>query len=714
MNPGVVDFGSDLRKRTLLLCAVFAFAIATSVLLRGRVRRVQLLFAAFAGDIAAWYLAQALYGFLQATIWARFTAALSVLLPIFAVHLFPEMLPSKEPSSQRVARVAHVLAVLVAILVASPYYGLGVARGIVFFYVFGLLAAALATLAVRGERSPSRKVKARVRYLVVVGAFATAFSLFDFLWFIGVEVPPIGAVLSVIFLFALAQSLARERLLDLYEILGKLLVATALAFTLAGIFTVFVSVIGGLRTMYLNAVLAAFVILVLFEPLRNMVEERIHAIFFRERYDVDTVVTSLRRRLEVDEIQTTVLVALEESRRFTAAALYVREAGGATFELAGGFGVEAPTHIEVARSLVEHVARSSSLVLQDVQRDAELSRGDSQEQERLLVAASVLGPLKEGVVLGIRTDGNDVLGLLVVMDARVRDAFSPEEVTLLEGLAAQIGVGLENSRLYAKMKSKDRLAALGQMAAGLAHEIKNPLGAIKGAAQLLADPAPHTAPLDAPSREFLGIILEEVDRLDRVVRSVLDYARPSADNPSPVDVNAVVRRTTQILESSSEGDTLIELDLAEALPPALVDAEKLRQVLINLVQNGVQAMDSAGTVRVATRLRVRPAPWGALPDELAGPGWVEIAVADSGKGISKKVLANLFEPFFTTKDTGTGLGLAISQRIVQAAGGRIDVTSQEGAGTTFTVLLPAAAPETRVLPPGDAPSDGRVAVENEK
>ena len=258
------------------------------------------------------------------------------------------------------------------------------------------------------------------------------------------------------------------------------------------------------------------------------------------------------------------------------------------------------------------------------------------------------------------------------------------------------------------MKVKDRLAALGQMAAGLAHEIKNPLGAIKGAAQLLAEPAPNSPPLDASSREFLGIILEEVDRLDRVVRSVLEYARPSVDHPSPVDVNAVVRRTTKILESSSEGDTRLVLDLAEELPLALVDAEKLRQVLINLIQNGAQAMDGAGTVRVATRVRALWAPWGLPSAESGGRGWVEIAVSDSGKGISKKVLDNLFEPFFTTKDRGTGLGLAISQRIVQAAGGRIDVTSREGAGTTFTVVLPAAHADDSALPPPDLASDGRL------
>jgi two-component system, NtrC family, sensor histidine kinase HydH len=173
----------------------------------------------------------------------------------------------------------------------------------------------------------------------------------------------------------------------------------------------------------------------------------------------------------------------------------------------------------------------------------------------------------------------------------------------------------------------------------------------------------------------------------------------------------VVRRTTQILESSSEGETHIELSLGEALPLALVDAEKLRQVLINLVQNAVQAMDGGGPVRITTQVRERRSAWETAlvqdREETVAPGWVEIAVADSGKGISKKVLANLFEPFFTTKDRGTGLGLAISQRIVQAAGGRIDVTSREGAGTTFTILLPAASPEARVLP-ADAASEARL------
>jgi len=216
------------------------------------------------------------------------------------------------------------------------------------------------------------------------------------------------------------------------------------------------------------------------------------------------------------------------------------------------------------------------------------------------------------------------------------------------------------------------------MAAGLAHEVKNPLGAIKGAAQLLGDPSDGKA-LDPATKEFIGIILEEVDRLDRVVRSVLDYGRPSQGNPGSVDVNAAVRRTLQGLGPSRDQAARFVLDTGTDLPAVRVDEEQLRQVLINLVKNAEEAMGGAGEVTVHTRRRAA----------VGSRAYVEIAVQDRGPGIPADVLENLFVPFFTTKARGTGLGLAISQRLVQAMGGRIDVASQPGMGSVFTVVLPA-------------------------
>jgi two-component system sensor histidine kinase HydH len=186
---------------------------------------------------------------------------------------------------------------------------------------------------------------------------------------------------------------------------------------------------------------------------------------------------------------------------------------------------------------------------------------------------------------------------------------------------------------------------------------------------------------------------------------VLDYARPSKGNPGAVNVNAAVSRTIQVLASNREQGTKFETVLASDLPLVRADEEQLRQVLINLVRNAVEAMGGAGTVVITTRRR--PAP--------KGPPLVEVAVQDSGPGIPAHVRDNVFVPFFTTKERGTGLGLAISQRVVQEMGGRIEVASEVGTGALFTILLPAAAesPTPRpvpVAPKGTPERSGSAAV----
>ena len=502
--------------------------------------------------------------------------------------------------------------------------------------------------------------------------------------------------------------------------LARLLVATALAFLIALIFYLLLTFIGGFNTMYLNAVLAAIVILVLFDPLRERLEEQIQRLFFRERFDLERSVAEARRRLvhilEVDDMGAIVMSALEQSRRVTAAALYLRDQDGTGFDRLAALGPRVPDRIEVAtaRALLDRLERGPA-ALESLERESRERRalGNHHDpDEAVITAAAVLGSLRSAVVLGVRDEERELIGLLVVADTRVRDAFSPEEVSLLEAIAAQIGVVVENSRLYAQMKERDRLALLGQMAAGLAHEIRNPLGAIKGAAQLLADPVPESS-LDPSSREFLGIILEEVDRLDRVVGSVLDLARPAQGTVVPTDVNAIVRRTLQVLSTERRGDDLqVEVTLDPALPRVAIDPEQLRQVLMNLFRNAVQAMKGRGKVVISTRVRFGRGtrPGTGQSDE----PFVELNVADNGPGISQKMLENIFLPFFTTKDKGTGLGLAISQRIAQGAGGRIEVRSYEGKGSTFAVILPAAVSTPtpgsvdEAEPPGASVSDAAV------
>jgi len=706
----------DLRTRTALFCAALALAIAASVLLRGRVRQPQALFAGFSLTIAGWFLTQALFAFYGFSSWERATALLAVLMPQLAVRLFTAIVPRDAgpplslsapqevapPSATniaipRIVRVSSMLGLGMAALVLSPYQKHDAVRVALFVYVGGLTTAGLWTLSSAGRSSRSRAVRARVRFLVVIGAFAAAFSLADFLWFVGAHLPPIGAVLSIVFLFVLSQSLQSTRLLDLYDLAGRLLVATLLAAFIAAIFWIFVSLVGRFNTMYLNAVLASIAVLVLFNPLQAMVEAKTHQIFFRERFDLETAVVDLRRRLahvlETREMTEIVIGGLEHSRRVTSAAIFLRdvtapEPGGAAFVLEGQFGDGTRVlRIEEAggRLLFERLLRGV-LVAEEIERELSdaLDAGDAHAAAQLRELYAQLDEIGGGAACGIKTEDGEPMGVLVVDDDRVRDAFSPEEISLLETLAGQLATVVENSLAYMRIKERDRLAALGAMAAGLAHEVKNPLGAIKGAAQLLAEGGPRTT--DA---EFVGIILEEVDRLDRVVSSILDYARTRTAEVEPIDINAAIRRTMQILAPSRDDQVEVVMELAGDVPQVRIDPEQLRQVVMNLVTNAVQAMGGRGRLSIATTFRRNArATW---PVSLAN-GAVEIRVADTGPGISTKVLKNLFIPFFTTKATGTGLGLAISQRIVQNAGGTIDVQTSAGVGTTFAIVLPASGP----------------------
>jgi signal transduction histidine kinase len=703
-----VEIGTDLRTKTTLVCGALSLVIAVSILLRGRVRTVHLLFAAFAGDIGLWYLSQSLANLFESRVFERFTGVLTLLLPLFALHLFAAMIPHESERPSRLPRFAMLIAVPLVLLLLSPVQNHPLVRAVVFLHVFAFLTAGLVELWKRGAKSGSRATQRRVRLLVVLGALAGLASVVDFAWFLGVTPPPVGAALSVVFLFVLAQALRHERLLDVYEMLARLVVATLVAILIAAIFYVLVAVVGGFDTMYLNAVLAAIVILVLFDPLRERVAEQTQKLIFRDRFDLERSVADARRRLvhvlELDELGPIVTAALEQSRRVTKAALYLRDQDRTGFNRLASLGSNTSAHVEMAtaRALLDRLVKGP-VSLEEVKRDAQERKGRGERTDILdaiLAAAAVLGSLADGgVVITIGVENSEIIGLLVVADDRVRDAFSPEEIALLDTLATQVGVVIQNSQLYQHMKERDRLAVLGQMAAGLAHEIRNPLGAIKGAAQLLAEPTPDSKEMDPSAVEFIGIILEEVERLDRVVGSVLDLARTNQGSVVATDVNAVLRRTLQVLSTErASRDLTMNVQLEAALPRVVMDPEQLRQVVMNLYRNAAQAMLGRGTITIKTR--VRPGSGSSLPGMGAQTEpFVEIFVTDTGPGISQKVLKNLFLPFFTTKEKGTGLGLAISQGIAQAAGGRIEVQSYEGKGTTFVVILPAASKDALGMMP---------------
>jgi two-component system sensor histidine kinase HydH len=297
----------------------------------------------------------------------------------------------------------------------------------------------------------------------------------------------------------------------------------------------------------------------------------------------------------------------------------------------------------------------------------------------------------------LRASG-DVVGLLCLKDERLSEAYASDEIAALIMVADQLAINVENSRLFGLLRERDRLATLGEMSAGLAHEVRNPLAAIKAAVQEI-DPQQFQ---NSDDRELFDVILNEVDRLNTVVTQFLDYARPFRGTFAPLAPNYAVRRTLQLMGRHLGEDIDVELDLEPELPDVNGDAEQMQQVMINLVLNAAEAMERTGKIEISTRsTHGREVPMFGQES----PKFVEVRVRDSGPGIPKSVREHLFIPFFTTKDRGTGLGLALCQRIVQHHGGAIEVHSVEGRGSTFVVRLPAVVRRHRVSLPEPAGVD---------
>ena len=223
----------------------------------------------------------------------------------------------------------------------------------------------------------------------------------------------------------------------------------------------------------------------------------------------------------------------------------------------------------------------------------------------------------------------------------------------------------------AHLAQTEKLAALGQLAAAIAHEVRNPLAVVRSAAQGLTETLPHA---DASGQRAASFIIAEVDRLSSVVSSLLAFARPLQLNPRPVPLAEVVVRATDLAASDlATRGVRLQREQAPSLPTITADGDLVCQVLLGLLSNAAEAVAPGGSVTVEARG--------------AGDG-VELAVSDDGPGIPTEIRGRIFEPFFTTRPRGTGLGLAVARQIVEAHGGTIDVGDRAGGGARFTVRLP--------------------------
>ncbi len=412
-----------------------------------------------------------------------------------------------------------------------------------------------------------------------------------------------------------------------------------------------------------------------------------------------SVVQTLNSTLVLAQVLEQVLDAVMRITRAERGFLLLADssADAARYESVAGLRLRVARRKGGAMPLAEAQGISTSVVRKAVETGEIVATGNAVADPNLAMAQSViLMDLRTIVCIPLRSPRGEIdgggaprsLGALYFDNQLTSAPFSPDSLKAAEALARHAALAIENAQLFEReqrtieelrlaqkqLLQSEKLATIGQMAAGIAHELNTPLTYIMGNLELL-----QIQPLTPAQQDMLRSIARGAERLKTLAQSLLAFSRPSHEELVPLPPNEVVERSLELCHYQvMKGGVKLVKELSPDLPRIRGVSNQLEMALINLVINAIQAMNGGGTLRVATALDADK---------------VEITVADTGAGIPEAIQATIFEPFFTTKPEGqgTGLGLSTVLMVVERHKGKIDFTSRPGAGTTFRIQLPVAA-----------------------
>jgi signal transduction histidine kinase len=697
--------------------------LLVSALSSDRQSRRHRVFAGLVGALAVWNLG--VFGLrTSATVsaalgWERFLHLGVIACPVLFCHYVRAFLDQRH--RDRVLQVGYVLCGLFVVANATPAFMRGVlstAWGYVplagplyppfFLYFQAFVVLGLVRL-LRAYRALPSSVGRKRANLVIAGVAVSLFGgLVDFVRYLfGWEwLYPLGIPCNALFALALGLGIVRYRLLELGLMarwaLLYLLTAAALVPALVGVIFAVGAAAPGFLTAHPGALLVIGVLVVAAAlPLLRLIERSLERLMFAREHGVRDALMALSRQmasiLDLELLGRTLVDGLVARVPIIHASLHLRDGDGESFTVAAyatSSQAEAPAPaLGDLGPLARHLGPRPVSVddLSPVRPDDHALRATLARLE----AANVV------LVVPLFTEGR-LSGLLLLGTKVSRSVFLASEIDLFEILAGQAAIALENSTLYSDLRRRmqalreaqqqlvqsAKLAAVGELAASVAHEINNPLMIVLGNCEMSA----LELPADSPLQKRLDIIKSEAMRAGTITRNLLSLARRREPQREPVSVNTLVKRTLELLAVKLRHmHVRVETALDDEVPVILADGDQLTQVLLNLGGNAVDAMPKGGTLRFETE-------WRPEADTLV------VRAIDTGSGMTPEVAIRIFEPFFTTKPEGrgTGLGMSVSLGIVKDHGGTLEVQSEPGRGTTMTIKLRAPA----------VPAAARAAVES--
>jgi signal transduction histidine kinase len=698
----------DILGQSSLLVGVTSFALGLSILARNVKNKLFIAYSVLTLLISLWGLSFFLSRMWDEPGFYRWHLIFNLWLAPAGLGFIHVMVRIQDTLSKRLRDIAFVAAMGLTVCLLFNFSDSGgwVMQSVYFLPIFIFLQILeLMWIDRRLKRGMKRTPKmptvglGRRNLIYSGGLLVLATCVMDHVPYLGRVVPALGNLGLIVYLFFISQAITRQRLMNFGAMVSRFLVLVVVAMTLTGLYSLLVGWIENSPALFfLNSFIASFLILMLLDPLRVLVRYATQRLLTQKQLRMEAVLREAQRKLAtiVDpaSLFSSILNTTEQFLHPEWAALFVLRSDGTKYRRVRTIGTLAqmqdqPTEVlellanQALLEASERLQRRGELpILLDQILENEIDRSASRVQrESLLALIQGLKAFGANLLIPLIDDdhGNQILGFVAVRVLSPPEAWENNWgfLSIIYPFYSQAAQSMRKMEVFVRQREKERLAALGEMAAGLAHEIRNPLGAIKGAAQYL-DPSP-----DKPEARFLSIIVEEVDRLNRVVTQFLDYSKPPNTDFKPVDITKLAEKTIDHLRPSLPEGMKLEFQPPGPGEDARVMAvsEQLQQVLLNLVQNSVKALDG------------RPDPLIRVAVEVEGKGnrrEVSAIVEDNGKGIKREHLEKLFIPFFTTSPSGTGLGLSISQKIIEAHRGRIDVYTEEGRLTRFSVVLPYA------------------------
>lgn len=685
----------DLLSQSSLLVAVTSFGFGTSVLTRNIKNKLYLAFFGLTAIISMWALS-----FFLEKIWGgggfyRWHLVFNVWLSPFALFFIQVMARLQGGLTRRFLLLSSLSSTLLSGVFFLNYQMIPWVRELIYFAPIWIVIQLLALI----WNSPNHQARSHLKrnFIYLGGVLVLMTSVMDHLPWMGRLIPFFGNLGLTVYLFFVSQAITHQRLLNFETLVSRFLVLFAVALTLTAVYSMlFAWIQNSAPLFFLNSFIVSFLLLTLLEPIRSMVGYFTQRLLTKKYLKLQEQLHEAQRKLtgiiDLIPLFQAILQTVEQTLQPEVAALYILRSDGTKYRRTrvyekkiGGYPMTEPVPREIIADhpllqYCEKLHRRGELpIVFDQVIENELDRSASRVQKDHLTALlQGLKALHANLLIPLY-DHARILGFLAVQVENLPEPWGNNWglLRVIYPYFEQVARTLRSMEVFVRQREKERLATLGEMAAGLAHEIRNPLGAIKGAAQFL-DPSS-----DRPESRFLGVIIEEVDRLNRVVTQFLDYSKPLVTDLKPVDISSLVRKTVEILMPGMVPG--IQLEFVEPKKTIIVSAasEQLRQVLINLIQNSVKSVSEK-------REKMNQPEFMGLIRVFVEPERFEVGlvVEDNGLGIKKEHLEKLFIPFFTTSPSGTGLGLPISQKIIEAHGGRIEVSTEEGRFSRFSVILP--------------------------